>query len=296
MTADIRRLTRFYRDVLGFAVEGAVRPIAAGEMELLGLTGKGKRQILSIGGQSVSLDQFEAAGRPYPGDSDAASLWFQHLAFVVVDIAEAYARLRDAPQISVGGPQHLPPESGGAHAFKFRDPDGHPLELLQFPPAGVPTAWQDRSALPTQIALGIDHSAISVGKADVSIGFYTALGLKSGKGTYNKGPAQERLDGLKNAKVAVTPMAPGIEPPHLELLAYNVPPAPAATPLRPNDVAATRVIWRGSSAALFRDPDGHLHQVEEYKLSGRRPPPLTTTTKPFPQSDDPQRASCISIG
>lgn len=262
VTADLGRLTRFYRDILGFAVEGPVQPIAVGEMEWLGLAGRGKRQILSIGRQSVTLDEFEVAGRPYPGGSDAASLWFQHLAFVVVDIAEAYARLHDVTPISVGGPQHLPPESGGIHAFKFRDPEGHPLELLQFPPAGVPKTWQDRRAFPTQIALGIDHSAISVADADVSIAFYSALGLKSGKRTYNKGPAQERLDGLKNAEVGVTPMAPGIEQPHLELLAYHVPPALAVIPLQPNDVAATRVVWRGSSAELFRDPDGHLHQVE----------------------------------
>ena len=262
VTADLGRLTRFYQDVLGFAVETAAQPIAAAEMELLGLAGEGKRQILSIGGQSVALDEFEAAGRPYPGDSDAASLWFQHLALVVVDIAEAHARLRDATPISLGGPQHLPPESGGVHAFKFRDPDGHPLELLQFPPAGLPTTWQHRGALPTQIALGIDHSAISVWNADVSIGFYTALGLKPGKGTHNKGRAQERLDGLRNAEVGVTPMAPGIVPPHLELLAYEVAPTLAVTLLQPNDVAATRVVWRGSSAALLRDPDGHLHQVE----------------------------------
>src|SRR6185437_3820053 len=262
VTADLGRLARFYGDVLGFSAEGAVQQIAAGEMELLGLAGKGKRQILSIGGQSVTLDEFEVAGRPYPGDSDAASILFQHLALVVVDIADAYVRLRDATPISVGGPQHLPPESGVVHAFKFRDPDGHPLELLQFPPAGVPTIWQDRRAFPPQIALGIDHSAISVGDADISTAFYTALGLKSGKRTYNKGPAQEKLDGLGNAEVRVTPMNPGIDPPHLELLAYNVSPALAATPLLPNDVAATRVVWQGCSAELFRDPNGHLHQVE----------------------------------
>ena len=252
VTADLGRLTRFYRDVLGFAAETAAQPIAAGEMELLGLAGEGKRQILSIGGQIVALDEFEAAGRPYPGDSNAASLWFQHLALVVVDIAEAHARLRDAAPISVAGPQHLPKESGGAHAFKFRDPDGHPLELLQFPPGGMPTTWQDRSALPTQIALGIDHSAISVGDDDVSIGFYTALGLKPGKGPHNKGLAQARLDGLKNAKVGVTPMVPRIAPPHLELLAYDVPRPPLVTPLQPNDIAATRIVWRGDSAALLR--------------------------------------------
>ena len=51
-------------------------------------------------------------------------------------------------------------------------------------------------------------------------------------------------------------MSPGIEPPHLELLAYAVASAPAVTPLQPNDVAATRVVWRGGSAALFMAQPG----------------------------------------
>ena len=262
VTADIGRLTRFYRDVLGFTIEGKVHPIGAAEMALLGLAGKGRRQVLSIGRQTVALDEFETAGAPYPADSDAASLWFQHLALVVVDIAEAKARLCDAAPISEGGPQHLPPASGGVHAFKFRDPEKHPLELLQFSPSGIPTKWQDRIALSGQIALGIGHSAISVSNADTSIRFYTAFGLRSGKQTYNKGPAQEKLDGLENARLSVTPMNPDVAPPHLELLAYEGRPMPAVTPIQPNDVAATRVIWQGRSAALLRDPDGHLHQFE----------------------------------
>jgi catechol 2,3-dioxygenase-like lactoylglutathione lyase family enzyme len=281
VTADLGRLTRFYRDVLGFAAQGPVQPIDAGEMALLGLDGRGRRQVLSIGRQNVALDEFEAAGQPYPAESSAASLWFQHLALVVVDIAQAYARLREAAPISQGGPQHLPPETGGAHAFKFRDPDGHPLELLQFPPTGMPATWQGRTAYPGQLALGIDHSAISVGDADVSLDFYTALGLKSGKATYNKGPAQERLDDLENVEVEVTPMVPGVEPPHLELLAYHVPHARPVVPLQPNDVAATRVVWRGSAATLSRDPDGHLHQVEAgstWEHAGRHP--STTMNRP----------------
>lgn len=35
----------------------------------------------------------------------------------------------------------LPESSGGVTAFKFRDPDGHPLELLAFPDGKVPSRW-----------------------------------------------------------------------------------------------------------------------------------------------------------
>ncbi len=44
------------------------------------------------------------------------------------------------------GPERLPARSGGVSAFKFRDPDGHPLELLAFPPEAVPPIWRDRPA------------------------------------------------------------------------------------------------------------------------------------------------------
>ena len=36
--------------------------------------------------------------------------------------------------ISTDGPQLLPASSGGVTAYKFRDPEGHPLELIAFPP------------------------------------------------------------------------------------------------------------------------------------------------------------------
>jgi catechol 2,3-dioxygenase-like lactoylglutathione lyase family enzyme len=132
VTLDRPRLAAFYRDVLGFGVVGDIEPIGGEEMHLLGLQGGGLRQVLSIGSQTVPIDQFETAGRAYPAGSDAASLWFQHLALVVSDIAEAHARLRDIAPITVDGPQRLPASSGGVLAFKFRDPDGHPFELVQF--------------------------------------------------------------------------------------------------------------------------------------------------------------------
>jgi catechol 2,3-dioxygenase-like lactoylglutathione lyase family enzyme len=179
VTLDLPRLAAFYRDVLGFGIVGDIKPIGKKEMRLLGLQGGGPRQVLSIGSQTVAVDQFEVAGRSYPPDSDAASLWFQHLALVVVDIAEAHARLRDIAPISIDGPQQLPASSGGVLAFKFRDSDGHPFELVQFSPGNMPAIWKDKTALPGEIALGIDHSAISVHDADTSVAFYVDLGIEA---------------------------------------------------------------------------------------------------------------------
>lgn len=262
VTADLPRLTRFYADVLGFAAEGPPAPIGAGEMTLLGLSGQGRRQVLRLGAQTLALDAFDAPGAPYPADGNAASPWFQHLALVVDDIAAAHARLHGAQAISDGGPQHLPASSGGVSAFKFRDPDGHPLELLQFPAAGTPPAWRGKQAMAGQIALGIDHSAISVSDVDASTSFYAGLGLGVGRRSRNQGPEQQRLDGLRGVQVVVAPMQPAHAPPHLELLGYQVPHGAAGPPLRANDVAAARIVWQGGRSALLRDPDGHLHQVE----------------------------------
>ena len=73
ITSDLPRLAAFYRDVLGFAVVGDIKPIGREEMGLLGLQGGGRRQDLSIGSQTVAIDEFEIEGRAYPPDTDAAS-------------------------------------------------------------------------------------------------------------------------------------------------------------------------------------------------------------------------------
>ncbi|GAN75993.1 VOC family protein [Acidisphaera rubrifaciens] len=259
VTADLPRLSRFYRDVLGCVAEGPEQAIDDAAMRQLGLHGTGRRQTLRLGRHAVSIDQYDPPGRPYPPDVDAASLAFQHLALVVDDIASAYRRVQAATAISVGGPQHLPASSGGVHAYKFRDPDGHPLELLQFP-ADAP-AWQGGGDGAALIARGIDHSAISVGDADASTTFYRALGLIPGARTLNTGPAQDALDGLRDARVVVAPMRPEAPTPHLELLAYRVPRGAADAARRADDVAATRIVWRGARSDMLRDPDGHLHEV-----------------------------------
>ena len=270
VTADLPRLLDFYQNTLGFVADGPEQAISGDEIRLLGLHGSGRRQALRFGGQSLAIEQFDRPGRPYPAGGNAACLSFQHLALVVTDMAPAYRRVRDAAAISDGGPQHLPASSGGVHAYKFRDPDGHPLELLQFPAGSRPKAWQGKSAGAGQIGLGIDHSAISVADADASTAFYGALGLIPGERTLNKGPKQQCLDGLGDVEVTVAPMQPAGGTPHLELLGYRVPRGAGGPALQANDVAATRIVWRGARAALLRDPDGHLQQITS---SGEEPPP-----------------------
>ena len=229
---------------------------------------------LSLGPSHVALDR--ANGAAYPDDVPCWSPLFQHFAIVAGDMAAAVDRLAQVggwTAISDGGPQTLPAASGGVTAFKFRDPEGHPLELiaLQGPAA---------SQRPT---LHIDHSAISVRDSAGSAAFYEVLGFQVGARSFNHGPEQDRLDGLENAQVEVTALLTDDHPaPHVELLGYRGDwrrPAPADL----GDVAATRMVFRAINAdalgairarlpghviddrggsLLLRDPDGHLLEIE----------------------------------
>ncbi|HVC29864.1 MAG TPA: VOC family protein [Steroidobacteraceae bacterium] len=250
-TADADRLTRFYRE-LGFAVEARV-PIDEDEIRLLGLEGGGTRVALRLGEQRLGLDTFDVPGRPYPSRGTAADLCFQHFAIVTDDAEAAWKRATalGAAPISAGGPVALPPSTGVAAAVKFRDPEGHPLELLQLRPGRH--RWTGTGLL------GIDHSAISVSDAAASRRFYESIGLSVHGQTLNRGPAQAALDGLTEPEVDVVPMLPHRDTPHLELLGYRRPAGRPAGPLQANDVAATRIVWGADRDELIRDPDGHLH-------------------------------------
>ena len=254
VTGDLDRLARFYV-ALGF-VAGEHRSIGEDELGLLGLAGTGERLTMLLGPSRVDLDCFDPPGRAYPAEANPADLIFQHLAIVTDDAASAWARAEaaGATPISRECPVTLPASSGGVTAVKFRDPDGHPLELLQFPPGKNPD-WAGSGIL------GIDHSAISVGDLAESRRFFVDRGLVQGAAMLNQGPAQVALDGLDDVAVDVVPMDPETKPPHLELLAYRQPRGRPHAPLAANDAAAIRVVWTSGEDVLLRDPDGHLHQL-----------------------------------
>lgn len=254
-TADPERLAHFYEG-LGFAA-GAHERIPDDEIALLGLKRGGTRLALRLGEQRIDLDTFDDLGRFYPAAATSADLCFQHLALVTDDAAAVWARavtLGAAP-ISAGGPVRLPASAGGVTALKFRDTEGHPLELLQFP-SEREGRWRGTGLL------GIDHSAISVSDVGASCRFYQALGLSVLGPTLNHGPTQTALDGLPQVEVDVVPIMPRRDTPHLELLAYRKPGGRTAGRLEANDVAATRTVWAADHNALVRDPDGHLHLLE----------------------------------
>lgn len=246
---------------------------------------------LFLGEQEVVLLQFDPPGSPYPPGSTSSDLCFQHFAIIVSDMGKAYAQLETAGRfspISQGGPVTLP---GGIEAFKFRDLDGHPLELLAFPKDGGPEHWQPRRG--SELFLGIDHSAISVGDTAVSTRFFEGcFGLKQSEQQENKGPAQSRMDDVAEARVTVTGLAPNVAPPHVELLGYlDGERRPIAGDTRSNDIAATFfvletktfepivealtagsvrfispgivVMGDGTRAIALLDPDGHRFVVEE---------------------------------
>jgi catechol 2,3-dioxygenase-like lactoylglutathione lyase family enzyme len=186
----------------------------------------------------------------------------------VTNFEKAFQRLSSVAgwtAITSEGPQHLPARSGGVTAFKFRDPDGHPLELLAFGTHNVPPRW--RTVAGGNPCLGIDHSAISVAESSRSIHFYEGLGLRVSGRNLNEGVEQGRLDGLHEPRVEVTALTPAQPSPHVELLCYRGVQRGDSFVLRSNDVAATRLVLeaggpsRSSPGAItqraMQDPDGH---------------------------------------
>ena len=263
--------------------------------ELMGLHGvQSRHTLMRLGRQEVELVCFDPAGRPYPHGSTSSDLWFQHFAIIVADMEAAYAQLEAAGRfvpISEGGPVQLPQSSGGVQAFKFRDLDGHPLELLAFPEGGAPDAWRPKHQ--GDLFLGIDHSAISISDTAASTDFLEAcFGLTQSMQSENVGPEQARMDAVADARVTVTGLAPKQTPPHVELLCYHV---GARRPIdghtAANDLAATYFVLQtddiapivealtargatfvspgivtlasGSRAIAVLDPDGHRFVVEE---------------------------------
>lgn len=287
-TADLDRAIAFYCDALGFHVDDAAPDIMPAWTQLPGMDATPPRVArLLLGSQQLELTEFSDTAA-YPPDGTSADLSFQHCAIVVSDVAAVCKRViqKGATPITREGPQTLPPSTGSVTAFKFRDPDGHPLESIHFPPGTGDPAWQRAPVDPELPSVGLDHSAISIGDVERSIAFYQLLGLQVAARGVNHGAEQQRLDDLSDAKVDVIAMQPtASHTPHLELLGYRTSHARVAKPPPLTAIAADRLTWQatnldvlldaitdadftdailtvgraaGGNLAVLRDPDGHL--------------------------------------
>jgi catechol 2,3-dioxygenase-like lactoylglutathione lyase family enzyme len=286
----------FYTEVLGFRTVGLERREGEAFTELTGIDdarararARARAAIMRLGEQTVELVQFEKPGRAYPEPRAANDPWFQHFAIAVSDMDAAFARLSrfGAEPVSQGGPQRLPPSTGDVTAYKFRDPDGHPLELSYAPKS----PWAHPGRRPAdQPTLGVDHSGLAVADLDASIHFYTrGLGLRLGPSALNQGPEQARLDGLDDPVVDIATLTTAQRGPHLELLSYRTPKSLAPPRVfSVNDIAATRLVMQTDDLdqtteralaagatqlskrivntptgrrVLLRDPDGHALEL-----------------------------------
>jgi catechol 2,3-dioxygenase-like lactoylglutathione lyase family enzyme len=288
---DPDRSANFYEAALGFVRTGEASTTEPAFGRLIGIPDAVARIVyMQLALQRIELAAINPSGRAYPRAVSGRSPLFQHFAIVVSDMAAAYARLSSQQHweaISIDGPQVLPDSSGGATAYKFRDPDGHPLELIAFARDAIPEIWQESSATG---CLGIDHSAISVADTARSVKFYESLGLQRLGSSFNCGPEQDKLDDVTGARVEVTALAlPRFSTPHIELLCYRGRHTPDSAPPNTNDAAATRLVMavesreilqalcarcsddllsgpvlfeNGGLRAIVRDPDGHILCLE----------------------------------
>jgi catechol 2,3-dioxygenase-like lactoylglutathione lyase family enzyme len=268
--ADADRSAAFLRDVLDFEQAGDAERAGAAVEGRTGVLGARLRVVtMRLGEEEIELHEFlTPRGRAFPADTRANDRWFQHAAIVVSDMAKAYAKLRaHGVEHASTGPQRLPdwnPNAAGIEAFYFRDPDGHFLELIAFPPGKGDPRWQRAGG---RLFLGIDHTAIVVADTEASLRFYRdALGLAVAGGSENWGTEQERLSSVAGARLRITtlraPRGPGVE-----LLEYLAPrggrPRPADA--RPNDLLhweTVLVTKNGEGARLVADPDGHAVRIE----------------------------------
>ena len=224
----------FFCSQLGFRRLDAIDP-GPDYAALVGLPGARLKLVrLALGLERLELLEVQELspgqrpGRPFPGDSRSNDLWFQHICIVVRDVEQASRGVHEA--ISAGrlqpissAPQRLPEWNTAAaniEAFKFHTPEGHCLELLQFPPDKGEARWHSQhdatSPDPTGLFLGIDHSAIGISDTERSCRFYDELlGLRRGGDGVNHGPEQDGLDGLTETQVRITghrcPSGAGIE-------------------------------------------------------------------------------------
>lgn len=298
--ADMDRSVDFYTQVLSFEKVSDIEVAGEAYEDLEGVFGLRMRVVrLQLGNEFIELTQYLAPrGRPIPVDSRSNDRWFQHVAIIVSDMDGAYAQLRQhKAEHASTGPQRLPDwnkNAAGIRAFYFKDPDGHVLEILQFPEGKGDPRWHR----PTdRLFLGIDHTAFVVGDTETSLRYYRdVLGLKVVGESENYGTEQEHLNNVFGARLRITTLRAATGP-AIEFLEYLAPRDGRPYPMdaRSNDlihwqvrlicgeVEATVLRMRAAKAAfvssgivpladgllgfqrafLVRDPDGHALQMVE---------------------------------
>ena len=262
---DMDASVAFYTEVLAFEKVSDEEVAGQAYEKLTGVFGVRMRVVrLRLGEEALELTEYLAPrGRAYPAESRSNDRWFQHVAIIVSDMDAAYKRLRrHKAEHASTGPQTLPksnPKAGGIRAFYFKDPDGHPLEVLQFPPDKGDARWHKKS---DRLFLGIDHTAIVVRDTDASLRFYRdALGLRVAGESENFGTEQEHLNNVAGARLRITTLRAG-KGSGIELLEYL---APRDGREMPRDTKAND-LWRWQPRLRVCDPSRVADRLRAEKV------------------------------
>jgi catechol 2,3-dioxygenase-like lactoylglutathione lyase family enzyme len=264
--SDMDRAVDFYSKVLTFEKVSDTEVAGEPYEQLEGVFGLRMRVVkMRLGDEFIELTEFLAPkGRPIPIDSRSNDRWFQHIAIIVSDMDKAYAWLRqNKVEHASSGPQRLPDwnkNAAGISAFYFKDPDEHPVEVLQFPPDKGAEKWHRHTE---KLFLGIDHTAIVVWDTDTSLRLYRdLLGMCVVGGSENYGTEQEHLNNVFGAHLRITALR-GSSGPGIELLEYLSPrdgrPFPADE--RANDIVHRQTILS------VPDSGATAHQLQAGKTS-----------------------------
>lgn len=231
--ADADRSIDFYSRVLSFQKISDVEIEGSDYERLEGVFGLRMRVVsMQLGNEYIELTEYLAPkGRPVAIDSHSNDRWFQHIAIITGDMDRAYAWLREnRVQHVSSAPQTLPgylKAAAGIRAFYFDDPDGHPLEILEFPSDKGDPKWHQGNE---KLFWGIDHTAIVVASTSVSLAFYRdVLSFRVVGESENYGPEQEHLNNVFGARLRITSLR-STEGPGIELLEYLTPDDGRATP------------------------------------------------------------------
>jgi catechol 2,3-dioxygenase-like lactoylglutathione lyase family enzyme len=260
------RAVDFYSKVLTFEKVSDTEVAGENYEHLEGVFGLRMRVVrMRLGDEFIELTEYLAPkGRPIPVDSRSNDRWFQHIAIIVSDMDKAYAWLRqNKVEHASSGPQRLPDwnkNAAGISAFYFKDPDEHPVEVLQFPPDKGLEKWH-RST--DRLFLGIDHTAIVVWDTDASVRFYRdLLGMHVAGESENYGTEQEHLNNVFGAHLRITALR-GANGPGIELLEYL---APRDGRPFPGDEHANDVVRR-QTVLVTRDADAAARELNAGKTS-----------------------------
>lgn len=138
--SDIERSLAFYRDALGLEEIFDVELAGPGLEAVTGRGGAAGRMVgCRVPGSDVSIELICFAGRREARPGRPGPFGYSNVSLSVDDLDAAFAAL-----VERGIAAQKPVEVGGVRMFFVADPDGTPIEIIEFPRGATTSAEHNR--------------------------------------------------------------------------------------------------------------------------------------------------------